>query len=904
MSEKLLKDNVQDMLNEEKWTREAISSYSTAKFQELGAIVEKAKTENCIDDVKTVVDDHLAHTQNSIIALYLSGMLALKQKNLDDSNLVKLVNIFIDNKKQQVVTYLCNAILSEDENNKFALQTLAASYKEANDERVYEIYERLIKVDHNEAEIVKLLADKASNDGDTEKAIDYYKKALHRYVNQANSTQIKEIWSKLVALIPEEIDFFYHVQRKVAKTISEDKSALLLHELFDHYHDAKDWNTAIEILKLILSYDEKDSWAREKIIDCYRAKYEKHSKLEDYIRVSDLGQAWRNVFEAIADFEKHIAFDTKNFVFHRSWGVGIIREVKNDELIINFGKKFGVKSMSLKMAVNALQPLEKDHIWVLKATKSRDELAQMIKKDKAWALKTIIRSFNNDCDFKRIKAELVPSIFEAKEWTSWSTSARKVLEEDPTFGVNSNDINKYIVRDRAITAEEKLSIEFKAQKNFFARIDILMKFANDEETDKNSEQFTEMFAYFVNYLKSFSVVDEKIVAAYLVVRHIVAENPHLKEDFSYTFAELYNELENEDKNPRDIYTNLKDTKNTSLKKDFLRCIKDLLPNWVDEYIKLFPSVLQREVLDALLMSGSKDKLLQMVLNCFENYRDNREAVIFFFETCQEEEWFKELNLSYEKQLITLIRILDLAYREIENHYDTTENKKLEKKIINLLFKEDTLLTYMMANDLDTISRLITLVDDISGLDSTVRAKMRNRILEKYPDFKFYGTVEKVTQSKGTFVTAKMLEVKKEQLEHIKNVEIPENAKEIGEAMEKGDLKENAEYHAAKDKQKELAAILKRLENEINNAVIFDPSTVTTTFISFGTNVELYNENSAQKEVFTILGPWESNPEVGIISYLSPLGTQLQNKKEGETFAFTLNDQEFKYTVKSIKAAKF
>ena len=117
-----------------------------------------------------------------------------------------------------------------------------------------------------------------------------------------------------------------------------------------------------------------------------------HSQLDEYIKISNLTQNWRNVFEAISDFEKHISFDTKNFVFHRSWGVGIIRKVESDEIEINFGRKFGVRSMSLKMAVDALQPLHGEHIWVLKATQSREELAKKAKEDKVWMLKTIIKS--------------------------------------------------------------------------------------------------------------------------------------------------------------------------------------------------------------------------------------------------------------------------------------------------------------------------------------------------------------------------------------------------------------------------------------------------------------------------------------------------------------------------------
>lgn len=900
MSEELL-TSVQGMLNEEQWTRAAITNFTKNDFLELAATLEEAKKQNCIKEVKAVCDEHLAHSKNSIIGLYLSGMLSLRQKKLDDSALIDLVNIFVDNHKTNIVIYLCNSILEEDENNKFALRKLAECYKEENNEKIWEIYASIVKNDHDEADIAKLLAEKYEQEGNIDLAVEYYKKALLRYVNKNLGNQIKETWTKLVSLIPEEIDFFYLVQRKVAKTVSEDKAALLLHELYNYYHDNQKWNTAIEILKIILSYDDKDSWARKEIVECYRGRYADHSQLENYIRVSNLNQGWRNIFEAISDFEKHISFDAKNFVFHRSWGVGIIRKVDSDEITINFGKKFGVKKMALKMAVSALQPLAKDHIWVLKATKPKEELAKEIKEDKANALKIIIKSFNNKCDIKRIKAELVPSVLSASEWTSWSTQARKILEDDPTFGVDSNDISLYTVRDHAITQEEKLANEFKAQKNFFSRIDILMKFANDDETDKSSEQFAEMFGYFVSYLKSFARVDEQIIASYLVERRIVAANPHLNPDIQCSFAELFAEIED----PREIYTELKDTKNTSLKKDFLSCIKELLPEWVDIYIKLFGTVLSQDLLDALIVSGNKDKVVKYVQTCFENYRDYREAVLFFFKESQNEEWFKEANISFEKQLITLIHIIDLTYREIENHRDTTENRKINRNAQNLLFKNNTLLDYMLSNDIATVTRLYTLVDDISNPElAEIKQQMRNKILNVYKDFKFYGSEEKVTTNTGLLVTAKMLEKNKALLEDLIHVQLPANAKEIDEAREQGDLKENAEYKAAREKQRLLNAQISRLQADVDRAKTFDPTTITTARVSFGTTVCLLNKDSNETETYTILGPFESDPEHGIISYLSPLGEKILNAKDGQELNIEVNEQHYNYVVQSIKAAEF
>lgn len=903
MSEELVK-SVQDMLNEEKWTRAAISNYTKNQFIELASTIEKAREANCLDAVRDLCEEHLSHTKNSIIALYLSGMIGLRKQTLDNSALVTLVNIFIEQQnKTDIVTYLCESILEEDENNKFALHTLAECYKEngTDSEKLLQLYETIVRIDFEEADIAKLLAEKYEASGKTEEAIEYYKRALPRYISKKVFVSAQEIWKKLIDLIPEETDFFFTIQRKAVKNLGNDKTIELLLDLYKKYYEKEEWSICIEVLKSILSLDEKNSDARKKIVECYQKKYENHSQLAKYIKDSNLSLGWRNVFDAINDFEKHIAFDVGNFVFHRSWGTGKIMSIKdnqlNSQLVINFGTKYGEKEMSLKMAIDALQPLAKNHIWVLKATKSKEKLAQKIKEDKLWALKTIIKSFNNSCDFKQIKAELVPGILSASEWTSWSTAARKLLENEPIFGVNPNDINMYMVRDRKISTEEKLANEFRAQKQFFARVDIIMKYA--AEADTESELFVEMFNYFVGYLKSFSYVNEQIMAAYLVVTRIVSKNPHLNPGLTYNFEQLFAEIEN----PSEMYLALKDTKNTFLKKDFLTFINKNLSNWADIYIKLFPTVLQGDMIKALVENGHTDKVQKLVVSAFENYRDYRSAAIFFFKECQDEEWFKATNISFEKQMITLVHIMDLGYREIANHYDTTKNRKINTQIEALLFKNDVMLKYLLENDENTIARLYTLVNDVEDLNPEIKITMRNRILEKYPNFKFYGAEEKAITPKGLIVTKKMYELKKAQLENIINVEIPANAKEIGAAIELGDLRENAEYKAARERQTQLSATVSRLQDEIDRCQIFDPQTVTTSRISFGTTVTLETADG-NKEVYTILGPWESDPDNKIISYMSPLGNAILNGKKGEKLSFEINERDYNYTVKNIEIANF
>ncbi len=919
MAENLIQ-SVQEMLKEETWTRATISNYTQSNLKELADIVEQARNENCVNEILDISNEHLSHSKDSIIALYFSAILSLQKGILDNTSLETLVDIFQKNHKETIVSYLCENILEDDPNNKFALRTLAQNYMAENNEKAWDLYTQIVKIDFQEADIAKLLAEHFT-DSDKDLALDYYKKAILRYINLGNYNSCKEIWSILVQKIPQEIEFFQLLRRKISKAFGNIKTTTLMQELYNWYKDnapsnSNYWDTAILILKQNLEIEPKDNWARKELIDCYKGKYKEHTHLDDYIKSSNLAQSYRNVFEAINDFEKHIAFDKGSFVFHRNWGVGIILKLDNDMLTINFGKTGGIHdNISLKMAVTALKPLSKDHIWVLKAlnrVKEGDKvipLAQKVKQDKKWTLKTIIKSYDNNCDLKTIKSELVKVIekdgkkidvglLSTGEWTAWNSAAKKILETDAEFGVNPNDINMYTVREHEISAEEKLSNEFKAQKQFFARIEILMKFFYNELTDNSSDLFSEMYSYFTGYLKNITKVNEYVLASYLVVRRISGEDKNLLFPVKETFAEIYNKLED----PRKIYEELKDYKNTSLKDDFLECIK-MLPDWNAQYIRLFPTVLDEKLLNKLVKEGFEADVQKLVRTAFEQFKDFRETILFFFKNCQDKAWYKNAGVSYEKQLITLINIMELTFREINNHVNTTENKKINKTAAQLLFADDSLFKYLNENDEAAVKKIYTLIDDIVDIDPNYKAQTRSKILAKYPDFKFRVSEEKTAQPKGMIVTAKMLEEKKAEAERIQTIEIPQNAKEIAEAREKGDLKENAEYKSAKEKQHMLNLSLSKLQEELNRATVFDPTTLTTTVVSFATVVTLHNNETNKDEEYTILGPWESDPDNNIISYMSPFGNNIMEKKVGETFTFVVNEHEYSYTVKEINKAK-
>ncbi|WP_419766469.1 MAG: transcription elongation factor GreA [Arcobacter sp.] len=126
-----------------------------------------------------------------------------------------------------------------------------------------------------------------------------------------------------------------------------------------------------------------------------------------------------------------------------------------------------------------------------------------------------------------------------------------------------------------------------------------------------------------------------------------------------------------------------------------------------------------------------------------------------------------------------------------------------------------------------------------------------------------------------------------ELEFLKKSERPETVIALEEARQLGDLKENAEYHAAKEKLKLIDIQIAELGAVISKAVIIEPSSLPHDRVSFGSTVKLVNVDTDEEFEYSIVGGVESNADKGMISFNSPLAKQLMGKEEGDEFSATL-----------------
>ncbi|HIJ19673.1 MAG TPA: transcription elongation factor GreA [Deltaproteobacteria bacterium] len=131
------------------------------------------------------------------------------------------------------------------------------------------------------------------------------------------------------------------------------------------------------------------------------------------------------------------------------------------------------------------------------------------------------------------------------------------------------------------------------------------------------------------------------------------------------------------------------------------------------------------------------------------------------------------------------------------------------------------------------------------------------------------------------ITREGLENLNKQLTHLQRVERPDNIRAISEARSHGDLSENAEYHAAKERQSFLEGKMNELKTAISFAEVIDVETGPTDRVVFGRTVLLYDLNAEKEISYQLVGPYESSPENGKISVKSPLGQGLIGQEIGD-----------------------
>jgi len=139
----------------------------------------------------------------------------------------------------------------------------------------------------------------------------------------------------------------------------------------------------------------------------------------------------------------------------------------------------------------------------------------------------------------------------------------------------------------------------------------------------------------------------------------------------------------------------------------------------------------------------------------------------------------------------------------------------------------------------------------------------------------------------------------EELERLVKVERSKIIKAIAEAREHGDLSENAEYHAAKERQSFIEGRIQELETKLALAVVIDPARINQSKVAFGATVKVLDTGADEEYFFTLVGPDEADARHGKISINSPVGRTLLGKEVGDTVKIKVPSRTIEYEILEI-----
>ncbi len=578
---------------------------------------------------------------------------------------------------------------------------------------------------------------------------------------------------------------------------------------------------------------------------------------------------------------------TSGYCMHRSWGFGRIKTVDTvfARFTIDFQNKPG-HTMDLGFAADSLKPISKDHILARKAS-DLEGLRQMAATNHLELVKLVLHSFGGEATVDQIQQVLVPDIIR-DDWKKWWEAAKRELKKDGHFLVPLKKAEPIVYQVKEVSLQERLMEEFRAAKGLKARIGVageLLKSAEDlvEKQIAATEVVTALNSEIGSYQRTQPAVALEAVFARDDIR-AMASLPPVENEISA------NAVWSQDLKMGHVIEQLPAAKHRRALESFREANPERWHEILLATLNAAPAKLCREFASLLIEDGKIDPLKETLTRLVSQHTANSELLLWLA---------KERTDAFADILGPEVFRAMLTAMERDQF-----NEKRSNRLREYILDDQDLLPELTASaELEVIKDLTRALQLSPVFDDMDKRSLLARIVKSHPAIQSLISGEQTKQDTSLVVSWESMERRKNEYAELVHKKIPANSKEIAIARSYGDLRENHEYKAAKEMQKVLMRRKDELESQLVRARGTDFSTARTDAVSIGSVVHSTDLSTNKRESFTVLGAWDSDPEHGIISYLSPVAQALLNRKVGDEVEFEIHGARHRHRIESIDAYK-
>lgn len=642
-------------------------------------------------------------------------------------------------------------------------------------------------------------------------------------------------------------------------------------DLWSQIEDADD---SYRILRQMMDLQTTDSPALQELaIKAVQQRYPDDSQFELKTRLVGL-RGVGHFQGALSNYDLLSHMEKGAFVFHTGgWGVGEIMDLSliREQLVIEFEMVLGKRDFSFQNAFKMLKPLPSKH-FLARRFGNPDKLEEEARRDPT----SIVRMLLSDLGPKsapEIKDELCEWVIPEEDWTKWWQNARAKLKKDTFVEMPSNIKDPFVLRETEVTHEDRLMTMMSRASGLDETILATYNFVRDFPNMVRKEEVKQSI---IDKLRELLKRDHLPVAKKIEILIFIEHFLESEVDGVSLKTEVQS-LEN-------VERVLNEMPILAFKKRFLAVARESRDDWVDLFLEFLLTTEQNPLRDYLLKELNQPETLTKLEHQLEKLLHHPESYpetfVWYFQkvTTDSSALFsdKDGQCEFLESFLILINKIEID----------PQHRDLVKKMVQLLTKKryQIIRDILEGSDLAFAREFLLLVTKCQSFSNHDLKIMRSLAEVVHPSLGDGRESSRDDEMDVIWTTHEGYVKTQKRIEHLGTVEIVKNAKEIEAARELGDLKENSEYKYALEKRSRLQSELKMLSDQLAKARIMTKHDINVNEVGIGTVVDLIN-SQGDTVTYTILGPWDADPDSHLLSFQSKLAAAMLGKKEGESFTF-------------------
>lgn len=736
------------------------------------------------------------------------------------------------------------------------------------------------------------------SDPETERARAAWQ-AVFQALERSDPAALEEAWLEAAEAAPGNPEGIAKVIEKLTGEGRSGELVALLELLADSLRTHDSPASRLQVLQELARLGSKRETLREELLKTCRLCYGEHPEREEILRASGM-TGGRDLVEAIEGAELLFSFREGDPLLHRGqWGLGRITRIDVAErtLVVDFETRKGHR-VPLSLVPSNFQRIAPDDFRWMKVW-NRKALEELADRDPAALVDKAVAALGEGITVRELREELAGSpaclagsIFPRELWSRWWQRARTAIEKAGALEL-TDERQPRIVRARSADEQSQEQLrEVRQRKTLEERISFLW-----DQRD---------------WLRTFPAARDLLAEA--------LEQGATREGLA---ARLLLE---------DLGQDTEGLTEAGLREALgAGALRELL-------LSHFPIGLRVRALDRLDSLGLLEQTASLLETLLADGDDElrrlaSRKLLELGRPRKLEDLFHEIRSSpgrHPAQFLWALRFSrELGRLEACSSWSPREKLQGLIEVLDRLGEAqlrsgkasllagtpDTraiLQTARQALSAKSFSPLREALDSLDpaggGVREILSSVRRNRgmsepakadviaILERrFPEL----VAKQPAAEEPIYVTSEGLRRRNEEYVHLFQEEIPAISRQIGEALAFGDVSDNAELRAARERQAFLIERVRAMEQELIRARLIDPAGIPADRVGIGSRVDLVDVETSERLQYTLLGPWDSDPDKGLISYLSPVGNCLLGKGRGEIAEVKLQNAVKRYRVEQI-----